>query len=102
MKLNKTGFLQAVGVVVYCAVIATIMSNGNKIFGNIDNSYFGPLTFLTMFATSALICGLLVFYKPYLLFFEGKKKEAVETVLSTAASLFGFLILFFIILFLTK
>ena len=102
MKLNKTGFFQALGVVAYCGVIATIMANGNKIFGNIDNSYFGPLAFLTMFATSALICGLTVFYKPYLLFFGGKKKEAIDTVFSTAVSLLGFLILFFILLFLTK
>lgn len=101
MKINKAGFLQALGVVAYSSVVAGIIFNGNKIFGNMNN-YFGPLAFLTMFSTSVLICGLLVFYKPYLLFFSGKKKEAIETVVSTAASLFGFLVLFFIIMFVTK
>jgi hypothetical protein len=93
-KELKQGFLQALGIVGYCSVIALIMFNGNKIFGNMNN-YFGPLAFLTMFSTSALTCGLLVFYKPYKLFFDGKKKEAVDTVVATAVSLFGFLIVFF-------
>ena len=101
MKVNKTGFLQAFGIVVYCSAIAAIMFNGNRIFGKAD-TFITPIAVLTMLSTSVLICGLLVFYKPYLLFFKGKKKEAMDTVVSTAVSLFGFLILFFVIMFATK
>ncbi|MBI3397104.1 hypothetical protein HY045_01360 [Candidatus Woesebacteria bacterium] len=101
MKINKTGFLQAFGVALYCALVAFIMWNGNKIFGQMK-SYLGPFFILTLLSTSALICGLLVFYKPYLLFFEGKKKEAIDTVVSTAISLLALLIILLIYLFLTK
>lgn len=101
MKVNKIGFLQAAGVTAYCSLIATIMFNGEKIFGKMG-TLLGPLTFLTLFSTSVLVCGLIVFYHPYKLFFSGKKKEAIDTVFSTAVSLFCFLIAFFLILFLTK
>jgi hypothetical protein len=101
VKINKTGFLQALGIVTYCSAVASIMFNGNKIFGKAD-TFITPIAVLTMLSTSVLVCGLLVFYNPYLLFFKGKKKEAIETVFSTAVSLFGFLIIFFTIMFLMK
>lgn len=101
MKFNKTGFFQALGIVTYCTAIASIMSNGSKIFGK-EDTFITPIAVLTMLSTSVLICGLMVFYKPYLLFFKGKKREAIDTVVSTAVSLFGFLILVFAIMFFTN
>lgn len=99
MKINKIGVLQALGVTAYCSLIALIMWNGEKIFGETD-SYLGPLSFLVLFSTSALTCGLIVFYKPYKLFFEGKKKEAIEVILSTVISLFAILLgLFFVVIY---
>lgn len=41
-----------------------------------------------------LYCGLVVFYKPYRLFFDGKKKESVDLVLYTAGWLFAFFLIF--------
>lgn len=72
------------------------MWNGNHIFGQINN-FLGPVLVLILFATSALICGLLVFYKPYRLFFEGKKKEAVSIVVHTTVWLFVFLAIAFLL-----
>lgn len=93
----KQGFLQALGVGIYILLIGLFISNANAVFPKIGN-FFGPVLFLLLFSTSALICGLLVFYKPYRLFFDGKKKEAVEVVVSTAAWLFGFLLIYLIAL----
>lgn len=90
----KTGFLQALGVTAYCAIIGLIFWQGNNIFGKLPN-FFGPVVFIMLFSTSALICGLLVFYKPYKLFLAGKKKEAVDVVVTTAISLFIVMVLFF-------
>ena len=101
MKFNRVGFLQALGVTFYCGLVATIMWKGNEIFGRV-NSYWGPLTVLLLLSVSVLFCGLAVFYKPYNLFFAGKKKEAIDIVFSTAIYLFIFLFIFFGILFLTK
>lgn len=82
-----TGFLQALGVTLYCSFVGVIFWKGNEIFGAADR-YVGPVAFLLLFIASAMICALMVFYKPYMLFFDGKKKEAVDTVVNTAAWLF--------------
>lgn len=84
--------MQAMGVTLYCSIVAFIMWNGEDIFGGMIN-YFAPLTFLLLFLVSALSCALMVFYKPYMLFLSGKKKEAGNLVLYTT----GWLILFFFV-----
>ncbi|OGG00135.1 hypothetical protein A2Y99_04855 [Candidatus Gottesmanbacteria bacterium RBG_13_37_7] len=89
------GFLQAMGVTFYCSFVGVIFWKGNEIFGKNDR-YVGPVTFLLLFISSAMVCALIVFYKPYLLFFKGKKKEAIETVVHTAIWLFIAFILFLI------
>jgi len=97
----KQGFLQAVGVALYCTLVGTFLWNSNDLFGK-ANTFFAPIAILTLLSTSVMICGLIVFYKPYKLFFDGKKREAADVVVSTAVSLFVFLILFFGILFLNR
>ena len=90
------GFLQALGVTVYCALVGIFIWNANHIFGQMNN-FLGPILILILFSTSALICGLVVFYKPYKLFFAGKKKEAIRLVIQTAAWLFAFLLMSFLL-----
>lgn len=93
-----TGFLQALGVSLYCLFVGVIFLTGNEIFGKNDK-YIGPVAFLLLFISSALICALIVFYNPYLLFFNGKKKEALETVVNTALWLFIAFILLLVVMF---
>ncbi len=102
MEFRKQGIYQALGVVGYVSFVATVMENVEKIFGRVESSFLAPVTFLTLFSTSALICGLIVFYKPYRLFSDNKKREAIEVVVSTAISLFAAVILLFTFLILTK
>ncbi|QQG42194.1 MAG: hypothetical protein HYV90_02660 [Candidatus Woesebacteria bacterium] len=90
--MKKLGFLQALGVVLYCSLIGIFFWQGSKIFPE-PNLPFGPIIMLLLLSTSVLICGLIVFYKPYKLFFEGKKTEAIKTVAYTAFWLFLFLFL---------
>jgi hypothetical protein len=99
--INKLGFLQALGVTVYCSLIGLVLWQGSNIFPKV-NAYFGPVMFLILFSTSALVCGLMVFYKPYQLFFAGKKKEAINAVVSTSVWLFLFLLIFFALMILFK
>ena len=87
------GFLQAVGVTVYCSLVGLLFWKGNELFGKAPN-YAGPVAFLLLFSVSGLICGLMVFYRPYVLFSDDKKKEAADTVLATAGWLFVFLLVF--------
>ena len=94
---NKQGFLQALGVFIYCSLIGLFMGSAESIFGKIDIP-LGPILLLLIFSTSALICGVLVLYKPYKVFVEGKKKEALTIVISTSVWLFVFSLLFLLTL----
>lgn len=100
-KELQTGFYQALTVVFYCSLVGSVIWNGEKIFGQMK-SFIGPITFLTMFSVSALICGLLVFYKPYKLFFANKKEEAANIVVATTVSLFTILLILFLVMYFVK
>ncbi len=90
---KKQGFLQALGIAVYCSLIGIFIFNADSIIGKIGDK-FGPILFLLLLSTSVLICGTIVFYKPYRLFVEGKKKEALDTVIFTAIWLLVFLLIY--------
>jgi uncharacterized membrane protein YidH (DUF202 family) len=97
----RLGFIQAFEVAAYCLGIGLFIWNGEKIFQR-ENYFLASGLFLILFSVSALICGLLVFYRPYKIFLDGKKKEAVDLVLATTAWLFVFmLLLLFVVLALT-
>ncbi|HJY98220.1 MAG TPA: hypothetical protein VJ227_00710 [Patescibacteria group bacterium] len=89
----KQGVLQALAVSVYITLIGLFMWNANDVFGKVD-TFLSPILALMLFSVSVMVCGLIVFYKPYKLFMLGKKKEALEVVVATAASLFILLVLF--------
>ena len=85
------GLIQASEVALYCLAVGLFIWQGDKIFQKM-NYFLAPVLFLILFSVSALICGLLVFYRPYKLFFEDKKKEAIDTVLATTGWLFFFML----------
>lgn len=89
----RQGFLQALGVAAYCTLVGLFMWNSNHIFGPMNN-FLGPVLVLVLLSASALTCGLIVFYKPYKLFFAGKKSEAIEVVVSTSVFLFTIFLVF--------
>jgi hypothetical protein len=95
MKLfNKSGFLQAFGVLAYCSLVGLFILNAENIIGGVDRT-FGPIIFLLLFSTLVLICAVIVLLKPYKVFVEGKKKEALDIIVSTALWLFVFVIVAF-------
>ncbi len=87
------GFTQALEVALYCSLIGILFWKGDDIFGKVPN-YAGPVAFLILFIFSALTCALLVFYKPYKLFFADDKKGALDLVLVTTAFLAFFFLIF--------
>jgi hypothetical protein len=88
-KIALWALADSLGTVVYTAIVATIMQNGNAVFGKM-NTLWGPIAFLMLFVLSATVAGSLVLGRPVLLYFEGKKKEAVLLFIFTV----GFMALF--------
>ena len=99
MKLNKIspnliGFLQALGVAIYCSLVALFFwSMGN----NVEKSpeFLGMALILFLLVFSATVCGILVFGYPIYLVIQKDVKRAVKIL---AHTLFYSIIIFLIIL----
>jgi len=101
-KIWLWSLINAVGVFVYVMLVVLVMTNGEKIFGQMEN-FWGPVVFLLLFVFSALVCGLLVFGRPiYLWFDNNNRKEAVKMLLFTVVNLFVILLLALVINFLMR
>jgi len=92
MKICKQSFLYSLGAGIYIVLVGLFMTNAEKILGKVD-SVVSTTAFLLLFSLSALVIGGLLAGKPIMLFIEGKKKDAVWTLLANA----GWLLLFFLI-----
>lgn len=101
MKSNKLALWAAVhslGVVVYVALVVTLISNVESLFSDSMPGILGPIAMLLLFVFSALLTGFLVLGKPLMFYLDGQKKEAVKMLFYTGAWLFSFMALFFIVL----
>ncbi len=90
MKHSKTivtGFFQAVGVTGYIALVALVMHNGEKLFGEKDTILM-PIAFLLLFVLSAAITATLTLGRSLILYFEGSKAEGARLFFCTLAWLF--------------
>lgn len=97
-SLPFIGFLQALGVVLYCGLVALFFWKGNEVFGVAPN-YLGPLLVLLLFVFSALVCALIVLGYPITLFWEKKETgKALRLVTYSALWIFFFLLSLLIIL----
>lgn len=85
-KLAIYALINSVGVLVYTAAVGLIMSNGEKVFGQMQR-FWGPVAFLMLFVLSATIVGALVLGRPVLFYLDGLKKEAVKLFIYTVGCL---------------
>jgi len=93
MSLPFIGFLQALGLVLYCSLVSLVFANGANWFGFVQNSV-GPIAMLLIFVVSALICALIALSYPVMLFWDQKKiRNALKLVAFTAGWLFLIVVL---------
>lgn len=101
-KLIKWGIAQALGVFVYILLLSVFMNKANDWLGQDDRGILAPIMALLILVFSALVTGGLVLAKPIMLYIDGKKKEGVRLLLGTGLSIFVLILLFFLILVMTK
>jgi len=77
------GFLPALEIIGYISLFTVFIVSANKVMSGPD-PVWAPLVFLTIFCFSVMACGIIVFYKPYMLFIDKRGKEAGQLVLGTA------------------
>lgn len=71
----------------YVAAVAIFMTYAEKIVGQADSA-LGGVAILMLFTLSAAVVASLVVGKPLMMYLDGRKKEAVKTLLFTIAGLF--------------
>ena len=97
-KIVLQSLLHALGVFIYVFLIATIMNNGERLFGAMPKTVWGPVAFLSLFVVSAAITGSLVVLRPAMWYYGGQKREALQLLFSTIAWLAIMVIIVFICL----
>ena len=83
--MSKHPFLNAAAALAYITVVALVMTYGPKIAPHKD-TFLAPLAVISLFTLSAAVMGYVFCYQPLILYFDGKKKQAVRLFLETVAS----------------
>lgn len=90
-SLGLISFLQALGLAVYCGLVALLFLKGNNLFGNTPN-FLSQVLILVLFVASALVSALLVLGYPFYLFWQKKQtQKALKLVGYTTIWLVGFI-----------
>ena len=97
-KIVKQSLSYAALAILYIALVATIMNNAARIFGQQEKTVLAPIGFLLLLVVSAATMGMLIFGKPVMLYIDGKKREAVAMAVCTIGSLAIFTAMLFVIL----
>ncbi|HSX58329.1 MAG TPA: hypothetical protein VLE47_03635 [Candidatus Saccharimonadales bacterium] len=98
--MTKNPLINALAAAVYVVLVSTVMFYGMD-HTSTDNTVIVPIAVLSLFSLSAAVMGYLFFYTPFQLYFDQKRKEALNLFLQTvavfAALTFGlFVVLFFL------
>lgn len=86
-KIIKNALINVLAATAYIVLVATLLENGNKLFGPDDNA-FSPIAFLLLFVFSASVMGVTLLGRPILWYLDGFKKESINLILYTLGFLF--------------
>lgn len=96
--MTKNSFINALAALAYIAAVASFMFFAGKTLPK-EDTFLTPIVALSLLTLSAAVMACVFFYQPFLMYFDGKKKQAVSLTLRTiaafAALTVGVLILMF-------
>lgn len=87
-KVIKSALIDAIGTTLYIILIASFMFYLQDSSPKEIDTILIPVAMLLLFVVSAAITGSLVFGKPIMMYFDGKKKEAISLISYTLGFLF--------------
>jgi len=77
--MSKNPIINALSASAYIILVVSVMTFVTQPLKNKPDTFFAPITALFVFTLSAAVMA----YQPFLLFIEGKKKEAVNLFVKT-------------------
>lgn len=94
--MPKNPHLNAILAAAYIVVVASIMSNGERIFGQGEETIIIPIAMISLFTLSAAMMGYFFAYHPIQLYLDGQKKEATQFFGKTVLTFAVFTVLMFL------
>ncbi|MBM3233638.1 hypothetical protein FJZ19_00925 [Candidatus Pacearchaeota archaeon] len=98
MNIAKRALIDAISTTLYIILVASFMFYLQTSMPKAPDNVLIPIAMLLLFVFSAGLTGALVFGKPIMLYFDGKKKEAVLLIAYTLGILFIITLIVFIFL----
>lgn len=80
--MTKSPILNALTATLYIVFVACILFYGTRSMGRAD-TIVAPIAGISLFTLSAAVMGYIFCYQPIQLYFDNKKKEAVNLFLHT-------------------
>ncbi|MBX4187131.1 MAG: hypothetical protein KW802_02650 [Candidatus Doudnabacteria bacterium] len=98
-KVHSLG--HAVLVLLYITLVAFVMTSAEHWFPK-EDGFLTPVAVLMLFVVSAAVTGTLVLGRPILMYWDGRRKEALQFFGYTIGWLFALTIIVFVVLGATK
>ena len=80
--MSKNPIINGLIASAYIVLVASVMNFGTKLIPH-QNSFMAPIAVISLFTLSAAVMGYIFCYQPVQLYFNGKKKQAVQLFLQT-------------------
>lgn len=96
--MSKNPLINALGATTYIVLVASIMNFMTRLAHLPDNKFMIPIAVLSLFTLSAAVMAFIFGYHPVQLYFEGKRKQAVQLFLKTLVIFAAITALTFILL----
>ncbi len=80
--MSKNPIINGLAASAYIVLVASVMNLGTKLVRH-PNTFIAPIALISLFTLSAAVMGYLFCYQPVQLYFDGKKKQAVQLFLQT-------------------
>lgn len=97
--MTKNPYINALAAFAYIAIISFVMFFANR-GPDSKLSFLAPIAALSVFTFSAAIMAYIFFYHPFQMYFDGKKKAAIDLFFKTVATFGGITILIIILMYL--
>lgn len=84
LSMSKNPVINGLAAAAYIIIIALIMNWGTQMVRH-PNTFIAPVAVISLFTLSAAVMGFIFCYQPAVLYFDGKKKQAIHLFLQTVA-----------------
>ncbi len=98
--MSKNPFINAFSAAIYIIFVVTVMTFVTQPLKTKPDTFFAPITLLSMLTLSVTVMAFLFFYQPLQLFIDGKKKESINLFIKTVGVFAAITLLILFLLFL--